>query len=373
MSRRWLGFAVILVFVGCGGSSKRGTTPNGQTGAIDAGNDVPVGGGRTDGGDTGAPSGSDTGGGADALDARGPDGGGVRDVIGDVTGDASGDVTSGGDGSLDGQVPGKPAYIIDDMERADMAAGFLSPAGIMAKWSAVANYVVGQQVLPSASAIIRRLETPRGTSDRAAMLSSAPVEDGADLFIDLRPLTGTNQHVDLSRYTGIAFWSRIVGGRVSDPRHLFVAIKDDRYPIDNEEFWVGQTMTTPWFSAGVSSGAVWQRHEISFDQFRQRDGLGVDPLPNPSSPLALRTSAIASIHFTTIVGAPFEIWIDDLVLCEGRCPGEEPPGPRVCTPGADQTCNDNPAISSLHGMCTPASVCVCRPQYAKNPATGKCL
>jgi hypothetical protein len=43
-----------------------------------------------------------------------------------------------------------------------------------------------------------------------------------------------------------------------------------------------------------------------------------------------------------------------------------------CTPGVDQTCNDNPAIGSLHGHCTPFGSCMCL-GFMKDPATGKCF
>ena len=45
----------------------------------------------------------------------------------------------------------------------------------------------------------------------------------------------------------------------------------------------------------------------------------------------------------------------------------------VCEPGRDQTCNDDPAISSLHGTCMPDRTCVCMADVEKNPATGRCL
>ena len=45
---------------------------------------------------------------------------------------------------------------------------------------------------------------------------------------------------------------------------------------------------------------------------------------------------------------------------------------RACTPGADQTCNDNPAISSLHGHCTDAGTCVCGNDAAPSPSSGRC-
>jgi hypothetical protein len=46
--------------------------------------------------------------------------------------------------------------------------------------------------------------------------------------------------------------------------------------------------------------------------------------------------------------------------------------PAVCTPGQDQTCNDNPAISSIHGKCLPDGTCSCSVGPGLNPATGKC-
>jgi hypothetical protein len=45
---------------------------------------------------------------------------------------------------------------------------------------------------------------------------------------------------------------------------------------------------------------------------------------------------------------------------------------RVCTPGQDSTCNDNPSISSLHGKCLPDGTCSCTIGPGLNPATGKC-
>ncbi|HMF44967.1 MAG TPA: hypothetical protein VKQ32_30055 [Polyangia bacterium] len=44
----------------------------------------------------------------------------------------------------------------------------------------------------------------------------------------------------------------------------------------------------------------------------------------------------------------------------------------VCTFGADQTCNDNPALSSIHGHCTDAGVCVCA-DGGTSSVSGRCL
>jgi hypothetical protein len=54
------------------------------------------------------------------------------------------------------------------------------------------------------------------------------------------------------------------------------------------------------------------------------------------------------------------------LICTGGCWA-------VCRVGADQSCNDNPAISSIHGRCQSDGTCVCNNGFAMNPATGRCL
>jgi len=44
----------------------------------------------------------------------------------------------------------------------------------------------------------------------------------------------------------------------------------------------------------------------------------------------------------------------------------------VCTFGADNTCNDDPRISSIHGRCTDAGACACG-DAGTNPDSGRCL
>jgi hypothetical protein len=43
-----------------------------------------------------------------------------------------------------------------------------------------------------------------------------------------------------------------------------------------------------------------------------------------------------------------------------------------CTPGADQTCNDDPTISALWGHCEADAWCTCNGDLVVNPSTGKC-
>jgi hypothetical protein len=46
--------------------------------------------------------------------------------------------------------------------------------------------------------------------------------------------------------------------------------------------------------------------------------------------------------------------------------------PCSCLPGADQTCNDDPIVSSLWGHCEATGVCTCKTGRSLNPATGRC-
>lgn len=43
----------------------------------------------------------------------------------------------------------------------------------------------------------------------------------------------------------------------------------------------------------------------------------------------------------------------------------------ACTTGQDQTCNDNPSISSLHGKCSAQATCECVAPFTKL-ASGRC-
>jgi hypothetical protein len=52
--------------------------------------------------------------------------------------------------------------------------------------------------------------------------------------------------------------------------------------------------------------------------------------------------------------------------------GAQPPVPH-CMFGADQSCNDNPALNSLHGTCNQDGTCTCHAPFGKSPTTGRCL
>ncbi len=67
-------------------------------------------------------------------------------------------------------------------------------------------------------------------------------------------------------------------------------------------------------------------------------------------------------------------WAEDCdgdYFCDtGRCMPSE--GEADCTPGMDQTCNDDPRVSALWGHCNEDGTCECLPGSKRNPATGRC-
>ena len=128
---------------------------------------------------------------------------------------------------------------------------------------------------------------------------------------------------------------------------------------------------------------------------RQSECAGVDggqdvrPSGDASSPAVLCTatggavssslccSATSDFPNSCLVGAcgcaPANSHTVSTCSCGAGCflPGYGCAGPAgACTVGADQTCNDNPALSSIHGRCVADGRCVCAPGALL--ASGKC-
>jgi hypothetical protein len=82
--------------------------------------------------------------------------------------------------------------------------------------------------------------------------------------------------------------------------------------------------------------------------------------------------------------------LSSLVLafaCTAGCNGQSSPTPQTpeplahdapqgkrapCTFGADQTCNDDPAVSALWGTCTELGVCECIPGFELSQESKRC-
>jgi hypothetical protein len=56
----------------------------------------------------------------------------------------------------------------------------------------------------------------------------------------------------------------------------------------------------------------------------------------------------------------------------GGVPSPPSPPDHPCMPGHDETCNEDPSISSLCGSCEMSGQCVCFDGRSINPATGRC-
>ena len=59
-------------------------------------------------------------------------------------------------------------------------------------------------------------------------------------------------------------------------------------------------------------------------------------------------------------------------VADAASDGANDPAQAVCTPGLNQTCNDNLAVSSFRGRCTDAGTCVCNNDAAPVAASGRC-
>lgn len=73
-----------------------------------------------------------------------------------------------------------------------------------------------------------------------------------------------------------------------------------------------------------------------------------------------------------MTGGTYKIAVDALRLGPACQKPRDCTAGCVCQPGQNQSCNDNPTVSSYRGACGPDSRCICYPGVAKNAATGKC-
>lgn len=197
-------------------------------------------------------------------------------------------------------------HLIDDMERdkpnlpviPGNGAGFYWPAGpgTLGNWFVSDGSGNGLEDAP-----VVALSPARADSRHAIFVASRERSGRLDLWAQLdHP---SNRPLDLSKFTGIAFWARMKGG---DGR-LTVALRD-RLP------GAGRT-ETPSLDQPLTPG-VWQQFILPFDDFQR------PTTPGEAAPAPLNRAAISDVHFVAGgVDQPIELWIDDLALfCRGTCP-----------------------------------------------------
>jgi len=90
---------------------------------------------------------------------------------------------------------------------------------------------------------------------------------------------------------------------------------------------------------------------------------GTGELPNTCT-VGACTCAPASSHPVAVCECPNGGCFQEPYGCVG------PAG--ICTVGADQSCNDNLAVSSFHGTCLAGGRCACHPGFTLITPSGKC-
>ena len=83
----------------------------------------------------------------------------------------------------------------------------------------------------------------------------------------------------------------------------------------------------------------------------------------------VRAALLVVVSLLTACGAPDSHPSEPTNTNAPPSSSNAPSGKRVpCTFGADQTCNDDPKVSSLWGRCTELGACECKPGFELGPS-----
>lgn len=107
---------------------------------------------------------------------------------------------------------------------------------------------------------------------------------------------------DASNYSGISFWARSGEGA----GHVELELPDGNTDP------AGGRCSSCYndFGKRVDLGETWQRFLIRFDELEQEPGWGV---PRPEE---ITRKALYAIHFQVAEPGPYDVWIDEIALCE---------------------------------------------------------
>jgi hypothetical protein len=136
------------------------------------------------------------------------------------------------------------------------------------------------------------IDPPRAGSTEARRATGQGFALGVVLWVQLdHPL---NRAVDLSAYSGIAFWARLKSATSA----VVVSLNDGSHPSGALD---GRS-TLP--SVSLAAGDTWEQFMLPFDAFGTSD------------------PKVATVEFFVgDQGEAFDLWIDDFALiCSGRCP-----------------------------------------------------
>ncbi len=211
--------------------------------------------------------------------------GGSTTSAGTTSAGATTGVTSSGDSSSAGD-----SNSADDSGDSDAPVSLDQEVGGLPEGSGAViwDYAIGnwfREANSISDAPLATFEPARDGSSEGRTVSGSGLVDGGWLWLELsHPL---QVPVDLSEFSGISFWVRLVSGN----QKLRVILNIDGSPRDGE----GSIEQVPVVELEV--GEAWERFELPFSEF------GVD--------------APQVVHIEFNAGyddQPFELWIDDLGL-----------------------------------------------------------
>jgi hypothetical protein len=136
------------------------------------------------------------------------------------------------------------------------------------------------------------IESPRAGSTEARRATGQGFASGVVLWVQLdHP---SNRAVDLSAYSGLAFWARLKSATSA----VVVSLNDGSHPSGA----LGGRSTLP--SVSLTAGDTWQQFTLPFDDF------------------GLSAVKIATVEFFVgDKGETFDLWVDDFALiCSSACP-----------------------------------------------------
>jgi hypothetical protein len=208
-------------------------------------------------------------------------------------GGAAGNLTGGTGGTTQG---GAAGYVTIDNEQADDGRPVAPPDSSAFFWgSNSAGWRIGNWFVTSdkvRDAGVWPIEPPRGGSTEARRASGQGFASGVVLWVQLdHP---QNRAVDLSAYSGIAFWARLKSATSA----VVVSLNDGSHASGALD---GRS-TLP--AVSLTAGDTWQQFTLPFDDFGLSD---------------VKTTTIE--FFVGDKGETFDLWIDDFALiCSGACP-----------------------------------------------------
>jgi hypothetical protein len=220
----------------------------------------------------------------------------------------TGEGAAGGGGSTGsaGSDPGNLS-IIDNMEDGD--GSIVADSGRKGAWYTYNDESATGMQTPEVGLPFEMapLNPPRDGSTMAANTKGSGFDTwGSGFGFDLNNAgaPAVKEAYDASKYSGISFWAKVGAGSVGAIR---VNLGDKNTTPEGGVCEAAKCSDD--FGKDITVGSDWKQYNIKFAEMGQV-GWSMVLLP------AIEKSAIYSVHFQTVKGATFDIWIDDVAFTE---------------------------------------------------------